>query len=194
LDLGAAETRHGFALFLDAVAMRRISPFPRMLLPCVATLSLLLTTCDVGTEPADQLSARLSVTPDVLQSPAERQLPPSPTVVVRVWNSSDRDVVLGGSSMCFLSFEVLDSSANVIMESPRVSRYCSDDIGARLQLAPGEVYEETMGWSALEYRDRKWQAVLPNGSYGLRAVVAVVDYGRVSLPPMVELRVAMDSM
>jgi len=162
------------------------------MLPCVTALSLLLTACDVVTEPEDQLTARLSVTPDVLQSPGVRQLPPTPTVVVAVTNNSDRDVVIGGTYACLLSFEVLDSTGTVVKDSPAVSRICTAGIG-ELPLAPGEQYEETMGWIVYEYREGKWRCVLPNGRYGLRAVLGVVDHGRVSLPPVVEVRIAMDS-
>jgi len=150
----------------------------------ISTLSFVLMACAATTAPSEELTASLSITPEVLQRLSE------PTIVVRVTNISDREVVLGGSAGCFLSFEVLDDEGSVVLANPHLARVCGLGVD-ELRLAPAETYEETTGWYLMELGGLQWTPVLPDGTYGLRIVVGIAGHGRVSLPPSTEVRIAM---
>ena len=155
--------------------------------PYIAGLSVLLSACGSATAPEDQLTATLTLTPVVLNQPS------TATVVVAVTNHGDREIVIGGGPTgCLLSFEVLDDSGVSVSRRPDLSRLCATDINGEMTVAAGSTYEETMGWAGLVRQDGQ-DGPLAAGTYGIRTLLGVVDHGLITLPPVVEVEVVVES-
>jgi len=153
----------------------------------IAGLLALLSSCDPATAPEDQLAATLTLTPSMLDQNT------GATVVIAVTNHGTRGITIGGPSGCFLTFEVLNSDGASVSNRPVVSRVCSLNINGRMTIEAGATYQEGMGWSGVVRVDGQAKP-LERGTYGIRPLLGVVDHGLVTLPPVVDVVVPVESM